>query len=257
MNQKECNLRIMAVDDEPIVHRMVKSMIDESDLPVQLIGCASSGRKALELAAELRPDVCLLDIHMAEMDGLDLAARLHEKLDYSPRIIYLTAYSRFDYAQRAMRLGADDYILKPINRGEFIAALRRVIDSIKSERPIESNSAPAEETRIDAITAHIKRYVEQNYREKLSLTTAAEQVNLSPGYLGTIFKSAAGISFRAYLRSVRIAKAKELMCDPTLNVTEVARKVGYDEVNYFSEAFLLETGLRPSDYRSGGKRWAK
>lgn len=266
---------VLTVDDEPVVHHMVELIISESGLPAKLVGTAVNGCQALELACELRPDICLLDIHMDDTDGLDLADRLRESLDYSPRIIYLTAYSRFEYAQRAMRLGAADYVLKPINRKEFIAALRRVINSIQAERleqieqnrlkhqiesvlpAIASPADTADKNRLESTAAIVRRFVEDHYHEKISLLSAADHVNLSPGYLGSIFKRATGISFRAYLRSVRIVRARELMADPRLNLTEIANAVGYEDLNYFSEAFLQETGVRPSDYRGGGKQWAK
>ncbi|HEY3297127.1 MAG TPA: response regulator [Armatimonadota bacterium] len=263
--------RILAVDDEPIVHRMVAAILEDSDLPVRIVGTASSGEDALRLAHELQPDVCILDINMEGMNGLELAARLSEVLESRPRIVYLTAYDRFEYAQQAIRVGADEYILKPIRRQELLAALGKIVNSLQSERisKLEMESArqylgalapaaekPAE-SRVASIVRDVRQYIEDHYAEDISLTTAADDLCLSAGYLGSVFKGGSGFSFRAYLRAVRVNHAKKLMQESRHNLSEIAQSVGYEDVNYFSQAFLAETGVRPGEYRGSGKRWVK
>lgn len=262
---------ILAVDDEPIVHSMLETLIGTSELPIRLLRTASSGDEALGVVKDVRPDICLLDINMEGMDGLELARRITELLDYHPRIIYLTAYDRFEYAQQAIRVGAIEYILKPIRRQELIAALGKAVNSLQAERlarlereavkeyagSVIPSVAPPSESRVAGIVRDVKKYIEEHYTEDISLTTAADHLCLSPGYLGSLFKSRSGFSFRGYLRAVRVSKAKELMHDPRMNLSEVAQAVGYDDVNYFSQAFLAETGVRPGEYRGSGRRWAK
>ena len=72
------NLKLLVVDDEPIVHQMIDRIVESSDLPVTVAGRASSGEDAMRLCAEVCPDICILDILMGEMTGLELAARLAE-----------------------------------------------------------------------------------------------------------------------------------------------------------------------------------
>lgn len=266
---------VVSVDDEPIVHKMLARLIEESGLPVVFAGSARSGAEALELIPQLRPAICLLDIQMDDMNGLELAARLAEIPDYSPRIIYLTAYSSFEYAHKALKLGAVDYLLKPINRKELMSVLRSVVNHLQAQRlemieldqlkkrvksilPAAAVDADAaDEHKHVAIARNARRFIDEHFPEKITLADAAAQVHLSAGYLGTIFKTAMGISFRAYLRSVRIVRAREMLQDHSLNLSEIARAVGYADLNYFSEAFLAEVGIRPSEYRGEGKRWAK
>ena len=263
--------RILAVDDEPIVHGMVTTIIEESDLPICIAGTASSGEEALCLAIEIRPDICLLDINMEGMDGLELARRISESLDYQPKIIYLTAYGRFEYAQQAIRVGAIEYILKPIRRQELIKAVGKAVNSLQAERIarlerevlknyadaiVPSVDAPAE-SRAAAIVRDFRKYIEEHYAENISLSNISDYLKLSPVYAGSLFKKTVGVPFRSYLRAVRISKAKELMQDHTMNLTEIAEAVGYEDVNYFSQAFLTETGVRPGEYRGSGRRWVK
>lgn len=265
----------ISVDDEPIVHTMLEEMVKESGLPVNLIGHSLSADDAMQIISTIHPDLLLLDIQMGDTDGLSLANKLSEQTSYSPVIIYITAYDRFDYAREALRLGAHDYILKPIRQPELTAVLKRAINTIQANRVRESenestkkhlsqvlpslavDSQPSMQTRSSSIAHTVREYIDSTYMDNVSLSTAAETLNLSPGYIGGVFKAEIGITFRAYLRSVRITRAKLLMTDPGLNISQIALAVGYDDLNYFSEAFLAETGMRPSEYRGGGKHWAK
>ena len=263
--------KLLAVDDEPIVHGMVGTIIDESGLPVRLAGAASSGEEALRVAHDVRPDICLLDINMSPMDGLELGRRLTETLGYKPRIVYLTAHGQFEYAKQAIGIGALEYILKPIRRQELIEALGKAINSLQAERidmlerqkladyaeAIVPGDKPTDESRTSAVARAIRKYIEERYSDRISIVTAADSLHLSSVYAGSLFKKSSGVSFRTYLRAVRVAKAKELMRDPRFNLSEIAEAVGYSDLNYFSQAFLAETGVRPSEYRGSGRRWAK
>jgi len=271
MNPTTEPYRVLVVDDEPIVHSMIERILDGCSLPLTLAGTAISGPEALEAAKRLKPHICLLDIQMAEMNGFELADRLSETLDYQPVIIYVTADRKFDYAQQAIRLGAMDYIVKPIRRENVLKALSRAVTRIQAERlerlerdrlkeslesvlpATVSDSGPAGKPRRSSVAQTAREYADRRYGQKISLSTAAEYLNLSPGYLGPLFKAEYGISFKAYLRRVRITRAKELMRDQRLNLTEIAQKVGYEDISYFSQSFVDETGVRPSEYRGGGK----
>lgn len=266
---------ILAVDDEPVVHEILQMLIKGIGLPVVLAATADSGRDAVKMAKALRPDICLLDINMEEMDGLQTARRIVEVLGYRPRIIYLTAHNRFEYAQEALRLGATDFLLKPVRREELHDTLKRAVNELQAERlekleesklrervqtvspAAASTQGPARESRAAAVAREVKEYVDEHYAERISLSTVADRLCLCAGYLGPLFKAESGVSFRAYLRSVRVAHAKDLMRDHTLNLTQIAQAVGYDDQNYFSQVFLEETGVRPGEYRGGGRHWAR
>lgn len=271
--QNTCKL--LVVDDEPIVHRMIERIVHASELPLDMVGAFSSGAEALAAAAELRPHICLLDIEMSEMNGLELARHLIDLLGYKPVVIYLTAHRSFDYAQEAVRVGAIDYLVKPIRRTDVLAAMGRAVGLVEAARldQIEhqrlrgqlesvlpaalSSVGPAEQTRQASIAQAARVFIDEHYAEPLSLADVSADLNFSPGYLGALFKAEYGIPLKAYLKRVRIARAKELMHDPRLNLTEVALRVGYEDISYFSQCFLDETGVRPSEYRGGGRHWPK
>ena len=117
-------LRVMIVDDESPARQRLKDLLPECRCPdpVELVGEASGGRAALDLAAAVKPDVVLLDIRMPEMDGIEVARHLRG-LDDPPAVIFTTAYDA--YAVQAFEVHAIDYLLKPIRASRLEQALLR------------------------------------------------------------------------------------------------------------------------------------
>ncbi len=95
----------------------------------------------------------------------------------------------------------------------------------------------------------IKRYIEDHYKDDISLYSASEIVHLSPSYISKIFKKSTGYNFVEYLTSVRINKAKELLANTSIKVYEVAEVVGYKSTKHFSMVFKGQVGVTPLNYK--------
>lgn len=94
-----------------------------------------------------------------------------------------------------------------------------------------------------------KDYIDRNYSGDISLAAIAEKAHVNASYLSAVFKESTGMNYSSYLTSVRIEKAKDLLKNVDMNISEVARAVGYDNQRYFSRIFEEETGIKPSQYR--------
>lgn len=94
-----------------------------------------------------------------------------------------------------------------------------------------------------------KQYIQEHYREQLSLEDVGNAINLSPAYLSTIFKKELGINFTDYIIYCRMEEAKELLKNSEKSIAEVAEQVGYSDSRYFSKLFVKVIGLKPSVYR--------
>lgn len=93
-------------------------------------------------------------------------------------------------------------------------------------------------------------YMEENMKdEELSIVQAAERVYLNPVYFGRVFKSVKGMSFRQYLLQIRMEKAKRLLLDTAMSVTEICQEVGIPNASYFAKLFKQYTGRLPSEYK--------
>lgn len=152
-------MKILIVDDEPLARSRLRDLIEDLG-GHQVVGEAGSGREAVEQAQRLRPDVLLLDIHMPEMDGLEVARHL-SRLARSAAVIFTTAYS--EHALEAFDANAIDYLLKPIRRARLEQALAKT-------RPLQRNQLDA----AAADTPPRRRHISAHHRGGIKLVPVAE-----------------------------------------------------------------------------------
>lgn len=136
-------LKVILVDDEEISRNKLKRIITSQKLAVEIIGMAEDGEEALELINEDVPDLVITDIRMPFLDGLELMTKVKCTYPYV-YFIFISGHDEFKYAHKAIKLGAYDYILKPIN-GEYLAEkinsiiIERKMDNQQKERITESS----------------------------------------------------------------------------------------------------------------------
>lgn len=126
-------VKIFLVEDEKIVREGIKNGIPWEQYGFEFAGEASDGELAFPLILQSRPDILLTDIRMPFMDGLELTELVKKELP-DIRIMFFSGYDDFEYAKRAIQLGAADYLLKPVNSNQLLEALERMSDSIIQER---------------------------------------------------------------------------------------------------------------------------
>ena len=126
-------LKIAIVDDEIWVCRLIQKLIDWDKLECELAFVENEGEGALARIISDRPDIVVTDIRMPGMDGITLLENII-KLDKRPETIILSGYPDFNYAIQVMKLGALNYILKPVEKAELNSALSNVKDIIQKKR---------------------------------------------------------------------------------------------------------------------------
>ena len=268
-------IRLLIADDERLEREALAEMVTRRFVEHEIVlEEAENGRKAADAAILWGADLILMDIEMPGMNGLD-AARAVLAQRPGCRVIFVTAYSLFQYAHEAVHLGACDYLLKPVDPDELEASIRRAIRQIETERKLEAlapiqqepeaPAAPDEEashggdesSQNALVMAHVRRYLEDNYMFDISLDSVGEILHISPAYLSAQFKKYQKMNFLDCLTELRINAAKELLNDPFRSSAEVASMVGYEDASYFARAFKKRTGVTPTQYRRQAAKAAK
>lgn len=246
-------MRILIVDDEPIVRRGMTAIITKHNPDWRVIGQEANGEAALRFMEREVPDILITDIKMSSMDGIRLSKTVRKKW---PELIILvvSGYSEFEFAKEAVRFGALDYLLKPTAPSELIRVLneaeevlRRRRDERVEELLLQKGRGESGRNRQieDAIT-----YMRQHYNQDLSTREMAEILHLNTNYFCDLFKKETGMTFLDYLTKIRIETAKKLLREKvSIRTYEVAEMVGYSDSRYFARIFKRETGSTPSEYR--------
>lgn len=125
--------KLLIADDEQITRKAIKMLLTKYVPEITEIFETGSGRGAIELSANVHPDIICMDIKMPGIDGME-AIRVIKERSPATEIIIISAYDEFDVAKDAMQLGISHYILKPISREEFIPAIENVIRKKKQQK---------------------------------------------------------------------------------------------------------------------------
>lgn len=165
----------LLVDDEEDVITAIKKKLDWDSLGYMPPRCAHNGLEALDMAEELVPDVVMTDIKMSYMDGLELSRRIKE-LYPNVRIIIFSGFDEFEYAREAIRLEAEEYILKPINAEELSKVFLRIREQLDRERDEQQNIRRLQEYYIRSLPALRENFYASLMEGKFSETEIARQM---------------------------------------------------------------------------------
>ncbi|MDQ0884925.1 two-component system response regulator YesN [Paenibacillus sp. V4I9] len=394
--------RVLIADDESIIREGILGSLNWQQLGLEVVAEAEDGEEALELARKHNVHILLVDLNMPIMNGMSLIKHIREELP-DCKIIIITGHDEFTYAQAAIRLNVDDYILKPVNPAQLADVLTKItklmasslekeehlqmaskqiernfsllrerfclewMDGVLSEVEIREQLAflkmpdrapstlgviqwsgnsrgkellserdrqlylfaieniveellspytmvkfrdhlgmlvvlvwepmPADHiakidaavqtylkisiasqfmTGIEGVTGvsnvyqqartslykevHLspfvrlaKDFIAQRYSDpEITLEMIANEMKVSPVYLGRIFKQELGIPFVNMLTHTRIKHAIHYLSTTDMTIIEISEKVGYDSQHYFSTAFKKVVGIAPNQYRKEG-----
>ncbi len=235
--------KVFIADDEAWIIVGMKKLIEKSDLPFKVVGEAYNGVTALEEMEKKKPDVLFSDIRMPGYNGLDLLEEM-QKRGILAKVVFISGYAEFEYAQKAVELHAYDYLLKPVKQEN----LNRVLGRIHEELGGDTERDEEEEVSLTVMQQIISE-IQERYTENITLTELAETYKISTGHLSNLIKRELKLPFSEYITARRIQRAKELLADDTLSIEQIAGMVGYKDYFYFTKVFKKVAGVSPSKYR--------
>ena len=241
--------KILLVDDERWVRAALKWTINKLNLPLQVVHEAQDGLEALDWVKTNDVDLILTDIRMPVMDGLALVKELSGlKGEYD--VIVISVHDEFPFIQQAMRSGVTDYLLKPVEESEIKVCLEKWL-SKKSNKGMTSKPTMSEKENIPLSTIErVLDYINKTPLDQITLKEAAESIHINPSYLSQLFKQQLNKKFVDYITELRIEESKRLLQNTTLRMSEIAERVGYSDLAYFSNNFKRIVGSSPSEYRN-------
>lgn len=245
-------IKVLIAEDENLIRKKLLHFIDYDALGMVVVADVDNGVSGVELIKKYKPDIVLADINMPEKDGLDM---IKETLDYDYIAIIISGYDYFSYAQRALKYGVTDYLLKPISLDDLNEALVNAREIIYKKRSVISRNSDIEnaidistdEAIKDSTVVEMIRFVKDNYQDKISISDLSKKLAYSESMLNRKFKKEVHITFNEYLNRYRINKAIELLKNSDYNITEISYMCGYSSAKYFSRVFKKYLGISPSD----------
>ncbi|PKM56325.1 MAG: DNA-binding response regulator [Firmicutes bacterium HGW-Firmicutes-5] len=249
-------MKLLIVDDEPIIRMGIKKLVDLKAVGITDMLEAANGETGLEIFIREQPDIVLADINMPRMNGLEFAERI-KLIKPSVKIAIITGYDYFDYARQGIKVGVDDYILKPVSKKDIAQLLEKLVERVKSSQKNEAVEGLVlrleKDNEINDETGYKEQILEllETHMNKadFSLSFLADELGLSMGYLSGLFKKIFGITFKEYVLTKRLDQAKLLLLSSQMKNYEISEAVGLTDPNYFSAAFKKRFGYSPNQYR--------
>ncbi|MFB5676334.1 response regulator [Paenibacillus terreus] len=248
---------ILVVDDEPRTRQGIKQTLETSGSGKYRIETAENGVEALDKLRQQAFHLLITDVRLPEISGLDLIRSL-EGHARKPCIVVISGYAEFDYVQQALRLGAVNYLLKPIDKQELLKAAGEAL-RLEEERELHEKLEKLVDPtllkvggREAALSEPVKEaldYIKEHIHEPLTMADMAARLHLNASYFSVLFKEQTGTPFSEYVSRLRIQRAKELLLQTRLSVAEIGSRVGYRTDKYFIKVFKELESVSPSRYR--------
>ncbi len=220
---------------------------------------AENGKTGLEKALRLIPDIVLSDVMMPEMDGIEMLEKIKNdfRTSHIP-VVMLTAKADIDSRLTGLERGADAYLIKPFNENELHIQLRSLIELRKKlhERYASLNDFPeTHDISIkleDKFMMKVRAILDRNVgNEEFEINDLCRELAVSHAQLYRKFKSISNLTIAEYFKLLRLHRAKDLLSNPELNITQVAFSVGFKNLSHFSREFALQFGKSPKELRKG------
>jgi len=243
--------KVLLVEDDPRLSEVITLFLSET----YEVRRAAIGAEAVQILRCEQVAAVLLDYRLpGPMSGLDVLAKIRSTHARLP-VIMMTGYGSELLVASALKLGISDYFTKPVNIDDILQSLRKILTpgANGNGRSAGGSLLPARSSTdvLDLSIQKLMKTIQLRAADDLSLADLARELGVSKYHLSYRFKKAVGVTFRSYVLRARIERAKGLLQDGRVSVTDVAFMVGFSDLARFDKLFKRHMGLTPSAYRAG------
>ncbi len=251
-NPNQKNFKVLVVEDHPEFRALLCNHLAAFYTTYE----APDGQEGYNMASKIHPDLIVSDVMMPNMDGLELCQKIKENVEHNHiMVILLTAKVTNQDRYEGYLHGADSYLPKPIDFKLLIAR----IESLRKQREVAKQKyadgftfgshpegvSPLNQKFIDQLINIIK---EQLSNPALNVSMLLENIPLSHSTLYRKTQSITGMSPNEFIRHIRIKEAAKLLLQRSMNISEVAYSVGFNDQSYFSRCFKKQFHKTPKQF---------
>ncbi|MBK7425587.1 MAG: response regulator [Saprospiraceae bacterium] len=250
----------LVIEDNPELRQFISQSIQKN----WKVEEACDGEEGIQKAIELIPDIIVSDLMMPKKDGYEVCNTLknHELTSHIP-VILLTARANIDSKLAGLRTGADDYLTKPFHTEELLLRMSNLLEMRRKLQArfsnmnpdifkIDGTNNPTELSPLD--NEFLRRFIDilqENIEdENFGVEEFAHKMFISRSQLHRKLKALTDQNATDFIRDFRLEKAMEMLQDQEVQVNEVASRIGYSNVKYFSTIFKAKYGISPSQVNS-------
>ncbi len=243
---------ILIIDDDDAIRQYLAHLLKDT----YIIYLAENGEAGLAMAQKYLPDLIISDIHMKEMNGIELCKAVKEngQLSHIP-VILLTGATSDELRLQGVEGGAEDYIVKPFDSKLLVARVTTLLRNRNMLQKYFYNEITLNQSDVK-ISSEYKAFlskciaiVERHLGEKhFNVQTLLSEMSMSHSNLLRKIKSVSGQPVNIFIRSIRLRKAAEMFINTDYSIKETAYAVGIRDIKYFREQFNKLFGMNPSDY---------
>jgi signal transduction histidine kinase/DNA-binding response OmpR family regulator len=243
---------LLIVEDNAQMRQYIKSCLGDNYNYFE----ASNGVEGLKAANSKLPELILCDVMMPVMDGYEFCKKMHEH-DATAHIpfIFLTAKADHESQIKGLKVGSVDYVIKPFDANELRLKIRNHLDRMQQFRSFFGKQLTIKGD-IDVVDSLDERFLKKAIavvedhidNHEFSVNEFSRQTGLSQTQLYRKLMTLTGLSPSAFIRSIRLKKAAQLILQNYGNTSDVTYAVGFNNLSYFAKCFKEQFGVSPSGY---------
>lgn len=233
--------KVLLVDDEPSLLKSGAKLLGDHFRVIT----APDAMEALERLDSEHIDCIVLDIVMPSMNGLEFLKEIR-KSGHKVPVIIVTGKSCLQYAEQCADLNVSGYINKPYDVDNLVKRIKNVFEpAFTPSEDLDDNDYTWLRSRLKEVL----EYIDLNYQRPLTLGAIARELGASSDYIGKLFKQDLGLSFSSYINGIRVEKAKPMISEGGLSISDIAARTGFGSEQNFFKQFKRHTGVTPNKFR--------